>query len=343
MSEEKREEATPKAERRARERGRAWQSRDLTLAAVLGLSALTIRLAGDAVTPRLLAIVRAPFVAIEAGDAPGVALTAIVAQGALLLAPLLAGIVIFGALATVVQVGPLFAPRAVEADPSRLDPSARLPELFGRRAMATLAMTLARLLLSVAAVLITLMEALPGIATLSRQVPAAALDACVSLVVALLLRVALVMAALGIVDAVLERTLYRRSLRMSRREVERERRESEGDAHVARERERVRSEIREHDADVSVPGARLVVGDGELAIALSYDRGDVEAVPRVVALGRGLLADHILALAREHGVRHVVDEALTASLAVVPLGQLIPEALYEPVARELRVTEDAAA
>lgn len=332
MSEEKREEATPKAERRARERGRVWQSRDLTLGAVLLGAALAVGLGRGALVPRLLSLMAAPFASIEAGDAPGPAALAIVGDGALLLAPLLAAIVAAAALAGALQIGPLFAPRAVQADASRLDPSGRASELFGRRAAATLAMTFARLAIVTTVVLATMREAAPGIATLSRQPPPAALDASISLLVALLLRVGLAMAALGVIDAVLERTLYRRSLRMSRREIDRERRESEGDAHVRRERDRVTREIRDHDVDLAVPGARLVVDDGELALALAYDEDDADAVPRVVAIGRGAVADRILALAGEHGIPRATDEELTARLAILPLGHPIPEALYEPVA-----------
>src|SRR4051812_24305231 len=112
MSEEKREEATPKAERRARERGRVWQSRDLTLGAVLTGCALGLGAARETIGPRLLALMRAPFAAIAASEPPATFALAITRDGLSLLAPVLGLVVVLATLTSVLQVGPLFAPRA---------------------------------------------------------------------------------------------------------------------------------------------------------------------------------------------------------------------------------------
>lgn len=72
----------------------------------------------------------------------------------------------------------------------------------------------------------------------------------------------------------------------------------------------------------------------KLAIALKY-RHEEDTVPRVVASGKGLAADHILNLARENAVAVREDAALAAGLAEVEVGSSIPEELYEAVARIL--------
>ena len=113
MSEARSEEATPKTERRARERGRAWQSRDLTLGAALLGAALAIRVGGDALAARLGSLMRAPIAAIEGGVAPDDALVAAVTDGALLIAPVLVVILALATLVSALQVGPLFATRAM--------------------------------------------------------------------------------------------------------------------------------------------------------------------------------------------------------------------------------------
>ena len=68
----------------------------------------------------------------------------------------------------------------------------------------------------------------------------------------------------------------------------------------------------------------------DIAIALQYEKGD--AAPQVTALGRGELAKRIVALAKEHGVPLMQDEALANALIKVPLGFNIPEELYSTVA-----------
>lgn len=68
-----------------------------------------------------------------------------------------------------------------------------------------------------------------------------------------------------------------------------------------------------------------------LAVALAYDR-DEDHAPRVVAKGRGELAERIIATAREHGVTIEADPALAAALSFVELDDHIPEELYRAVA-----------
>lgn len=69
------------------------------------------------------------------------------------------------------------------------------------------------------------------------------------------------------------------------------------------------------------------------AIALAYQNGD--AAPRVVAKGRGLVADQIIARAKEHGVFVHESRELVALLMQVELDDHIPPALYRAVAELL--------
>jgi flagellar biosynthesis protein len=71
-----------------------------------------------------------------------------------------------------------------------------------------------------------------------------------------------------------------------------------------------------------------------LAVALQYDKSAVP-VPRVVAKGRGVTGDAILALAREHGVPVEENAPLAEALSQVELGDDIPDALYKAVAEVL--------
>ncbi|MBI2939346.1 MAG: EscU/YscU/HrcU family type III secretion system export apparatus switch protein [Chloroflexi bacterium] len=67
------------------------------------------------------------------------------------------------------------------------------------------------------------------------------------------------------------------------------------------------------------------------AVALNYERGK-DAAPRVVASGRGLLAERILDLAREHGVPVREDPDLVQLLARLDVGEVIPPDLYPVIA-----------
>lgn len=69
------------------------------------------------------------------------------------------------------------------------------------------------------------------------------------------------------------------------------------------------------------------------AAALRYEPGD--RAPRVVASGRGHVADRIVEEARAAGVPIDRDAALVEALAALDLGAEIPEALYAAVAEAL--------
>ena len=69
------------------------------------------------------------------------------------------------------------------------------------------------------------------------------------------------------------------------------------------------------------------------AVALAYSQTD--AAPRVVAKGRGLIAEQIIARAREHGVYVLESPELVSLLLQVDLDQRIPPQLYIAVAELL--------
>ena len=70
-----------------------------------------------------------------------------------------------------------------------------------------------------------------------------------------------------------------------------------------------------------------------LAVALKYAPGD--AAPTVVAKGRGLIAEEIIARAREHGIFVHESPELVALLSQVNLDGQIPAQLYVAVAELL--------
>ena len=74
--------------------------------------------------------------------------------------------------------------------------------------------------------------------------------------------------------------------------------------------------------------------DNPKAVALRYQRGKDNA-PRVTAKGTGVLAEKILALAREYNVPIKKDTALIDALYLLEINQEIPEELYQVIAEIL--------
>lgn len=69
------------------------------------------------------------------------------------------------------------------------------------------------------------------------------------------------------------------------------------------------------------------------AIALEYDPSD--EAPRVIASGRGVLAERIIEKAQESDVPVHRDDKLADTLSRLEIGEMIPPELYEVVAEIL--------
>ncbi len=70
------------------------------------------------------------------------------------------------------------------------------------------------------------------------------------------------------------------------------------------------------------------------AVALKY-RPERDRAPRMTAKGKGLVAEKIMALARERGVPIHDDPALVEILSTLDLNQEIPPHVYKAVAEIL--------
>ena len=75
------------------------------------------------------------------------------------------------------------------------------------------------------------------------------------------------------------------------------------------------------------------------AVALSYDPNE-DGAPKVIASGKGALAEKIIEQAKEHKIPVHEDDKLADTLSKLEIGEMIPPELYEVVA-EILVFVDA--
>ena len=71
----------------------------------------------------------------------------------------------------------------------------------------------------------------------------------------------------------------------------------------------------------------------KLAVAIEYNPEDM--APKIVATGRGKLAERIIEQAKENDVPVHQDEKLANTLSKLDIGEYIPPELYEVVAEIL--------
>ena len=78
--------------------------------------------------------------------------------------------------------------------------------------------------------------------------------------------------------------------------------------------------------------------EDKIAVAISYDPGD--AAPKILATGKGKIAEKIIETAKENKVPTYKDNKLAATLSKLQIGDMIPPELYEVVAEILVFVDD---
>jgi flagellar biosynthesis protein FlhB len=146
-------------------------------------------------------------------------------------------------------------------------------------------------------------------------------------------RALLVMGIFAGTDFALSYLRHRRKLRMTKDEIKRESKQEDGDPLLRHRRRRKHRELAKAHARVMVPKAdALIVNPTHIAIAIRYQRGEDRA-PRVIAKGKGFLAEGMRELAREHNIPIVEDIPLARLLwRKVRVGGEVPAQTYKAVA-----------
>lgn len=330
MSGERTEAPSPRRLREARRTGQVAVSAELTGAAALVGGLIALGFAGPGLLSEaarslgttLSGAVLAPMDPAAALGAAAVGL----ARAAL---PPCAGALGGALLAGLLQTRFLFAPSAVVPRLTHLDPVRGLRRLCSGAAIRTVALGLIRAAALIAVGARWLHEVLPSLPGLTR-LDAAAAWRLVPALGALLLRLALVLVAFGLLDLALALRRHQRSLRLTRDEARREHREDEGDPQLRGERRRLHRGLL--DAGPVARATVVIVNPTRLAVALRHERGGPDA-PRVVAKGAGRAAARIRSAARRAGVPVVRDAALARALhRLCEAGEELPEELYDAAA-----------
>lgn len=74
------------------------------------------------------------------------------------------------------------------------------------------------------------------------------------------------------------------------------------------------------------------------AVAIRYDKADI--APKIIAKGKGIVAENILKVAQEENLAVVENKELVEELTKIDLGDNIPPELYQIVAEVLIFVSD---
>ncbi|MEN3002697.1 MAG: flagellar biosynthesis protein FlhB [Armatimonadota bacterium] len=330
--EERTEQATPRRRQEARRKGQVARSAEINAACVflafVLILPLILRWGGE----RVLLMMQQGLL-----TAGAMRLSDAVLWGALaLLAPVIGLALLVAFVANLIQVGFTFSAIPLQPDLNRIDPIKGFQRLFSTRALVELLKALLKFGIIAWVAWRTLQGEMADLMATARMPLPDALAPIGDALYQVGLRVGILWLILALLDYLYQRWEFEKSIRMSRYELREEFRQTEGDPHVRlRQRQRMQQIARARMIQEVRRADVVITNPVTYAVALRYDRTQMRA-PRVIAKGRGWLAQRIREEALRWHVPIVANPPLARSLyAQVEVGQEIPPALYQAVAEVL--------
>ncbi|HEX7909843.1 MAG TPA: flagellar biosynthesis protein FlhB [Paraburkholderia sp.] len=337
---EKTESATPRRLQKAREEGQIVRSRELSTFALLAAGFFGVWGMSGNIGEHLQGMLRAAFTFDHATvfETRRMMIGAGVAsrEGLYALLPVLAFTGAAALLAPMALGGWQLSSKGLEPKFNRLNPIAGLGKMFSINGPIQLGLSLVKTLVVGIIGGTAIWNRREEILALATQPLHLALANTVHLIAVCCGMTVAGMFVVAALDVPYQLWQFHKKLRMTKEEVKREHRESEGDPHVkGRIRQQQRAMARRRMM-TNVPKADVVVTNPtHFAVALQYTDGEMRA-PKVVAKGVNLVAARIREIAAENNVPLLEAPPLARALYHnVELNREIPGPLYGAVAEVL--------
>jgi flagellar biosynthetic protein FlhB len=337
---DKTEAPTPRRLEEARERGQVARSTDLT--AALGLLAATtaLYLAGGQLSGSLTEMTRQMLRVGDVGPVSAETMmgdfVAVVKHFALILAPVLGGIMAVGIAANVAQGGFVFSTQPLVPSLDKINPVTGFGRIFSKRALARLIGNLIKLTAIVWISYAVIRNDYGRIVALSEMSLGRIVTGGTEIVLSLCFKLAAVLVVIALLDYMYQRWQHLEDLKMTKQELREEMKRMEGDPLIKEHRRHIARQMAMRRMSAEVPKADAVITNPtHFAVAIRYDVKKM-AAPQVVAKGQDLMAKRIREIALEHGVTIVEKPPLARALyKTVEVGHEVPTELYKAVAEVL--------
>jgi type III secretion protein U len=301
---DKTEQPTAKRLRDAREKGQVPKSQEIPSAAIVLALVSYLTLRAESIFQMLSETLSLSFSAALQGWDNGLVqiVPAVIGCALSILLPLLVLIIVVSIAANMAQIGFLFSIKSAMPKLENLNPSKWFKKVFSKKGLFELFKNVLKIVvlgIVVWRVLVSHWRDLFQIPTGNLRsmwvlMGGTAWDLAINAVVAF--------AVLAVMDFFWERFNFTKDNMMSKDEVKREYKEMEGDPHIKSKRKQLHQEMASQNATGNVRRAKvLVTNPTHYAVALDYEEG-VTPLPVILAKGEGLLAQRMIAVAKEEGI-----------------------------------------
>lgn len=331
---------TQRRREEARARGQFAYSHELVNGLLLLVGAVGIWWTGSSLaaglTQEIQAQLRTPHVELTVDDAPAL-LSRAMNRGIQLTGGLLLAVFVVGLAANLAQSGLHFNTESLGPKWEKINPAENWNKVLSAEGLMRGGMAVAKVVLLGVTAWWVLSDRGTEVVLLGSGLLSQAVAITWGIAIELCIAAGAVFVVIGAVDFGYQWYRNEQSLRMSREELKRERKDDEGDPNIlARRRQRALELVSQRRMLQEVQKATLVITNPtHIAVALRYERG-VTGAPVVIAKGRDQFALQIAAKARRHGIPVLERKPVARALyKMVKVGKEIPQSLYVAVSEVL--------
>ncbi|MDR2735929.1 MAG: type III secretion system export apparatus subunit SctU [Puniceicoccales bacterium] len=341
MSEDKTEMPTPKRMRDARNKGNVAKSADVNSTALLIGIFCYIGMGWEKHLKNLCELLLIPsyYVGPHLGDYFRHAMIGVAIKMLTIVMPLVGIVILIGIAANFAQVGILFTMKPIAPDISKINPMAKAKQIFSMKNLFEFGKSSLKILFLGTLIYMLVKGVIDDMLSLPFCGIGGVIDVLGPIMELFAKNVIFAYIVVAIIDYAFQKRNWTKQLMMSKDEIKREYKESEGDGQIKGKRKQLHREMMEEDPPQRTKKASVLVTNPEhMAVALLYDIDrPVFPLPLVLAKGVGKVAEKMIEIARENNVPIMRNVPLAHALMdTAEILEFIPGALIGPVAEVLR-------
>ncbi len=338
---EKTEPATAKKRQDARKKGQVAQSQEISSAAILVVMLGVFYFAGASMLTGFFQLFNGIYQdmgQLRFSTVSGASTFSMIIFKKLLslLLPVFIPILLAGFIASVSQIGFQINGETMTQGFSRINPVSGMKRFVSVKSLVELIKSVIKIMFIGAIAYLVLKKDLNEFPSLIHMEVGQILTFIGQAALKLCFFVCLAMIVLAALDFLYQRWQHEQDLKMTKQEVEDERKQTYGDPKVKARIRGIQLEMARRRMMEAVPEADVVITNPtRLAIAIKFDAEQM-AAPRVLAKGAGFVAERIREIAAAHDIPVLENKPLAQALyKMVEIGDDIPAELYRAVAEVL--------
>lgn len=337
QSGEKTEQPTPKKLRDARKKGQVAKSKEVSSTASILVLVILIWAMSDwyLVMFQEILLFPASFYLMDFDEAMRLVIEGLLSKMLRMIIPLVAVAAFTAVAGNVMQFGFLIAFESIKLDIKKISPIAGAKKIFAIKNLVELFKSVIKIVFLSFVVYSVIKNSLPDLVNMPWCGSRCILPVLAALMKKLVTYAMIAFVIIAIADFMFEKWNFTKDQKMTKDEVKREYKESDGNPEIKHKRKEIHQEIVNSDGDVKKSDV-VIKNPTHIAVGLYYNSAKTP-LPVVTAMGKRGQAKFILAVAEKNDIPVMENVALARALfSQTEPGTFIPSDLIAPVAEVFR-------